>query len=528
MKKLFYVLFLIGFFSCSQDSIIEDIAENVELPTTKSAGDGKYDVLGYGYDITEPYVGENSVKFKIVDVEELLEKEKSNPKVYYQPSSSTAIYERVFVGSDATTYIENIITKTNFNGSVASEGLFDDLKKNDASTKKSLEGLFSASVKYGREQENKYSYSSKYAFANADVVKKQKSFLIDTELEIIRKYLTPQFLDKLENLTAAKADQIVRNYGTHLMMDIEIGGFYRNYFRTIIIEESSSTRKKEIVEAGAKFGLSKIGLNLGMDLYKETFKQTILKNSLSDSQIRCWGGSTHGSSYNFTTANLVDANFTVNSNPGKWAETVTDVNSVLISLNWNRTYPIYELVTDPSKKAMLKAAVERYIESKKIEVMEVVPLYRLYKSSAQNNFFTTSFKEAQHYISKGYYFDKGQINNHIVGYVLKEQNKDTAPLYRMYKKSISNTFFSTSYSEVQYYINKHGYYLDKGQTTDIQGYVLKKMIPGSVPLYRLYKSKARNMFFTTDDDEAKYYMTKGYGWDKGQTGNYIVGYILPN
>ncbi|WP_101688713.1 MAC/perforin domain-containing protein [Dysgonomonas massiliensis] len=525
MKKLFYVLLLIGFFSCSQDSIIEDIAENVELPTTKSAGDGKYDVLGYGYDITEPYVGENSVKFKIVDVEELLEKEKSNPKVYYQPSSSTAIYERVFVGSDATTYIENIITKTNFNGSVASEGLFDDLKKNDASTKKSLEGLFSASVKYGREQENKYSYSSKYAFANADVVKKQKSFLIDTELEIIRKYLTPQFLDKLENLTAAKADQIVRNYGTHLMMDIEIGGFYRNYFRTIIIEESSSTRKKEIVEAGAKFGLSKIGLNLGMDLSKETFKQTILKNSLSDSQIRCWGGSTHGSSYSFTTANLVDANFTVNSNPGKWAETVTDVNSVLINLNWNRTYPIYELVTDPSKKAMLKAAVERYIDSKKIEVLEVALLYRLHKKSNSNTWFTTSYTEAKEYTKKGYYFDGGEQKS-IQGYVFKKQYPGTVPLYRLHKKSNSNTWFTTSYTEAKEYTKK-GYYFDGGEQKSIQGYILKNKDLGTVPLYRLHKKSNSNTWLTTSYTEAKEYTKLGYYFDNGEQKS-VQGYVLCN
>lgn len=63
-------------------------------------------------------------------------------------------------------------------------------------------------------------------------------------------------------------------------------------------------------------------------------------------------------------------------NIGEWTKSVDDEHSVLVSVNWNSTYPIYEFVNDPIKKEKIKLAIIKYINSKAIEKLEIVPFYR--------------------------------------------------------------------------------------------------------------------------------------------------------
>lgn len=77
MKKFCYLLgFLLLFYSCSEMENLPNVESSVSKVTTRAAGDGVYDVLGYGYDITDDYMGENSTRLKILDVEAFV---KANP-----------------------------------------------------------------------------------------------------------------------------------------------------------------------------------------------------------------------------------------------------------------------------------------------------------------------------------------------------------------------------------------------------------------------------------------------------------------
>ena len=80
MKKIHWLfgLLLSICYSCSEldDFSVESTSESLSTPTTRYAGDEKYDVLGYGYDITDDYMGENSTRLKILDVEAFV---KANP-----------------------------------------------------------------------------------------------------------------------------------------------------------------------------------------------------------------------------------------------------------------------------------------------------------------------------------------------------------------------------------------------------------------------------------------------------------------
>lgn len=68
-KSILFLFFSFFLFSCSNedDILSQDLEENTEMIdnnelSLKSIVDETYHMLGYGYDITEDFVGENSVK----------------------------------------------------------------------------------------------------------------------------------------------------------------------------------------------------------------------------------------------------------------------------------------------------------------------------------------------------------------------------------------------------------------------------------------------------------------------------------
>ena len=75
-------------------------------------------------------------------------------------------------------------------------------------------------------------------------------------------------------------------------------------------------------------------------------------------------------------------------------------------------------------------------------------------------------------------------------------------------------------------MQKKGYNYDNFKTSYIQGYIYKNEMPGTVPLYRLYKGSVRNTFYTTSSAEVKYMQNMGYALDPEKIG-YIIGYMLP-
>ena len=49
----------------------------------------------------------------------------------------------------------------------------------------------------------------------------------------------------------------------------------------------------------------------------------------------------------------------------------SDSHSRLVDVDWNATYPIYDMVSDPVTKADLKLAVEKYINLSLIHICKV-------------------------------------------------------------------------------------------------------------------------------------------------------------
>lgn len=453
MKKSYYLLgFLPLFYSCSEIEDLPNVESSVSNVTTRAAGDGVYDVLGYGYDITDDYMGENSTRLKILDVEALV---KANPN-RFDKQFSGVIDQRCFAGADAQSFLSQIITDTNFSGSVGS-----------LPEKKDKEGFFSGTITTGFKTSSKYFYSSKYSFARAEVFKKQRRYLLNTDIETLSKYLLSSFV---EDLNKYSADKIVEMYGTHVLTNITVGGKYTAYYKSVIIEENSSTEKTEIVSAGAKYNLSNIGLDAHGSWSKTEVEERNKKNSNWECYIKALGGSTSGTT--ITLAPEQGPSFSINL--GAWTESVDDLHSRLFDVDWNATYLIYDLISDPIKKQEIKEAVFRYIDSRKIEMLNTSFVYQ-------------SFNGKEHYYCTFYspsYGSGDLIYEAAVFSIYTEQVLETVPLYQYWNGG--DHFYSTDY-----YPGGVSGYRFEGPL----GYVYTKPHPEAIPLYRYFNGV--DHFYTT-------------------------------
>ncbi|MDR0661052.1 MAG: hypothetical protein LBG19_09690 [Prevotellaceae bacterium] len=87
MKKIVYSIAVLSIFSCSKELDVvlnDDVSANDGSLMRQMAGDGEYDVLGFGYDITDSYLSPLAVKDRVVDIVNLAAQNPSH--VYYNAS----------------------------------------------------------------------------------------------------------------------------------------------------------------------------------------------------------------------------------------------------------------------------------------------------------------------------------------------------------------------------------------------------------------------------------------------------------
>lgn len=108
-NKVFGVLgIILSFYSCSE---MEDLPSDLTSPssvTTRFAGDEKYDVLGYGYDVTGEYLHPMSVRNPVLNIVKY-------GKVYFerlQHGTASYGYDRMYYGYSSVDYVKNVTTET--------------------------------------------------------------------------------------------------------------------------------------------------------------------------------------------------------------------------------------------------------------------------------------------------------------------------------------------------------------------------------------------------------------------------------
>lgn len=338
MKKLFlfmsWVMLILS--GCADEDIIERNSPSFpQSVNTRSAGDGVYDILGYGYDITGPYLDTKSSRAIVFDTNKLLEKGLITP---YKLEESRFRYSS---GKDVIDFTTNMSSSLQMST--------PDILK--------VIGGASLNIAFGGNSH----YNSDYSFAYCTQQYIDSRYRIsEADINVLKTCLTKQFIERLSTYTP---EQIVEEYGTHVLKDIYLGAKFEVYY----MAKSTSSSKKESINAGLGASLFSLFKMDGKFQYDESLAITNKEQSL----------------YYFTIGGDPAVGVQGSLNPenspsidiGKWMASVKSSTPKFIDVDNNSQsfIPIYELVTDPTKKQTLKAYIDNYIKSKEVCSISLYP-----------------------------------------------------------------------------------------------------------------------------------------------------------
>ena len=338
MKKLFlfmsWVMLILS--GCADEDIIERNSPSFpQSVNTRSAGDGVYDILGYGSDITGPYLDTKSSRAIVFDTNKLLEKGLITP---YKLEESRFRYSS---GKDVIDFTTNMSSSLQ----MSTPGILKVI------------GGASLNIAFGGNSH----YNSDYSFAYCTQQYIDSRYRIsEADINVLKTCLTKQFIERLSTYTP---EQIVEEYGTHVLKDIYLGAKFEVYY----MAKSTSSSKKESINAGLGASLFSLFKMDGKFQYDESLAITNKEQSL----------------YYFTIGGDPAVGVQGSLNPenspsidiGKWMASVKSSTPKFIDVDNNSQsfIPIYELVTDPTKKQTLKAYIDNYIKSKEVYSISLYP-----------------------------------------------------------------------------------------------------------------------------------------------------------
>lgn len=491
-KKLMCLVCLIFILvSCSDeefttmDSSSDSVDKGMKAAVVPQAS--KYNVLGWGYDVTGEYMSKDSKTVPIIDIEKL-EKYSGSRIVIDDQTETTHEFFYGATSQDLMKEISSNVSKS-MNANAAHKYLFKDLT--------TFSGTLSS---HNKSDSSSYSYSTKYSFGYQSQTHEVMTYKINSYTDTLINYLTEDFTNDLKTRSP---QFIVARYGTHVLTNITIGGRLYSSFSSSFEKEHNYTKKTEYTKSSFNLSLSKLGITT--DTYNHSEAVATDKESKNKHiRVRTSGGNKAiDISFNFDYDNVkpIDTK--------EWQNSLNNdnlKNLALVKIDWNYAYPIYELVKDPVKKAALKKAVEEYIINSYKSLLDITPLYIFYNGSDKKkgfNHFTTIDPE----IDRLY---KNWDYHGVTGYVLKENLPGTIPLYIFYHEKGFNHFTTTDSS-----VGSYSGWTPLGRA----GYIYKNKQEGTVALYQYYHNAGFNHFVTTDP----YIIRDNSGWAHGNA----LGYVYP-
>lgn len=484
MKKIYWLfgLLLAICYSCSElgDFPIEPTSEASLNPMTRASGDEKYDVVGYGYDVTGEYLHPLSVKGPVLNVE----KYKKDYPERLEPGTASYGHDRMYYGYSSADYVKDITTETKATYTMSYGNEKDTV-------------FFSNTITNNAYLKTEYSYSSKYSFASLDLVRNLKHIYFNDEISRLSQYLSDSFKEDLERLSP---DRIIERYGTHVLTDIIIGGRYKLIFRSVITKARDASTKRRTVSSGFQSTLDGIGVSYNLE-HIDTVDESLVKdNQHKELYVMFYGGS--GTNLKYDLEKGIPTTIDIQS----WEKSLSFANSCLTEINWKETYPIYEFITDPIKKEQIKDAVKRHIATSQLKSLELLPLYTYLLKGDVSDHLVTINPDIEIYWPH-YAFDQ------MEGYILKEQLPGTIPLYEYYNSEGVNHYATV----VSDFDKTYPFYEKKG----ILGYVYRNVAMETVPLYEYYSDAFDDHYASTIPNIPELFS----GWRRVNVGK--NGYVYP-
>lgn len=478
--------------NCKKNEISQDKLQSNNLEKKASGGDGKWDLLGYGLDATGDILDLNSISDAPIFDMEKFEKDYVHR---IDVNSTTENRDYFYIGASAYDYLKDVSTGKSFGAG--------DTAAIKGTTSPSGEVAtdilnFKGSINKNSSDQSINTYSSKYSYATYEVAQRIKRirFNQDVDVNLLIQYLTPEFLN---NITNQNADALVQRYGTHVMLDISIGGRLRFNYSGAILNESSYESKKEAAKLGLGISLfNVIGFNISSNKTKEEITKIVNETRSKEYTGQFFGGTNSGRS--ITIDNNGYSSETINI--ANWQQSITDRNAALISVG--KTIFLYDLITNPTKKALVKTAVEKHIKNAQVK-LSAMEVYGFYNPLAERNAYSLDPNMHDKYPGSGWQPDNQSFKAFPYSYY------NAVPIYQFHSATNNDRILTTNIN-----FNQATYRYD-----GILFYGYSSQAPGTIPIYQFSITRwGPNHFYSSNPNATNSWP----GWTK----NGVAFYAFPN
>jgi hypothetical protein len=144
-----------------------------------------------------------------------------------------------------------------------------------------------------------------------------------------------------------------------------------------------------------------------------------------------------------------------------------------------------------------------------------VPIHRFWHAGINDHFYTTNSGEGfpHGYQSEGVGFNLSSV-----------QTPGLVPVYRYYKNDTKDHFYTSNSTEIGVVSpgmsGNHGYVCE-----GILGYISPSPMPGTIPVYRYWKASTHDHFYTTNSGEIGA-ITSGVTGNHGYMCEGVLGYAF--
>jgi len=285
-----------------------------------------YNFLGFGYDATDKFNDEASVRASVVDV-----------LAYAASGSNKVNVIRSTEGSWKTIQAKNAV----------------ELSEKFSNSNKETRGLKLFGNTIGKifpgtvvtDKKYIYGYYSNY------MVRKRYAFYYE---QSVNSFITAGFKNDIKLLSSS---DLVQKYGTHVLTGIEIGA----KFDVVYQAEAPETNREDIIMEGLRYALKRtFGLSTGY------LDEVNLRNLNANSSAQIYYSSVGGDVSKLQTENI---NNRLMLNITNWRLTTTEDRARFIGVFGDRLVPLYDFIDDPVKRAEVKSYLEQHFAEKAVRLI---------------------------------------------------------------------------------------------------------------------------------------------------------------
>lgn len=342
MKKMLVLLVVVGtLFSCKKTA--EDLALNSDVIESnilvtgpkisennpEPQGDGIYNLLGYGYDVTGKYADVSAVRGHAVNAGLYAI---NNPDRFELNNSDTT-GTRVIQAKNAEDFAWKISTR---------------LKQSTGFK------FFKAELTTPFANDNPL--TTKYVYGSYTLILQHQRVKIMELHSQLQNYLTPAFKTDLKTMTA---EELVKKYGTHILSNIILGAKLN-----VLYQASTKAEDKEAAQlAGFTYALKKV-FNLAtgaLDPINENALKTISSPKLTYDAV--------GADITKLKPIFSDTLITPAININDWQLSASKTNAQFVDIDENGLIPLYDLIADSIKKEAVREYIRTYLAQQQVKLI---------------------------------------------------------------------------------------------------------------------------------------------------------------